>query len=90
MPEDPEKDDDEEQPELFMPRDPSLPATQILETPETRDEAPPDAGLDFDEPTQPQLFPSEERTLDEPMHPPDDAQWEQDLETAVDDPSEDP
>lgn len=92
MPKDPETDDEEElAPELFMPRDPSLPATQILETPEARKEPnPSDAGLDFDEPTQPQIFPSDERTLDEPMPPAPDsleAQWEQDLETAVDDPT---
>lgn len=102
MPEEPD-DDEDELSHLVMPRDPSLPATQLLEAPAERPDERPltqvgkppdgaDSGLEFADTTIPN---DELRTLDDPM-PPDAledadeavaAAWDEDLETAVDDPA---
>lgn len=90
VPDRPEKDEDAELEHLVMPRDPNLPATQLLELPEERpgDEA----GLAFSDATVPT---DDGRTLDEPGPPPGlegevvvlSTDWDEDVETVVDDPT---
>ena len=98
-----EKDDEAELAHLVMPRDPNLPATQLLELPDaepepvthpgTQAEAS-EAGMDFGDTTLPGGL-DEAHTLDEPAPPGAlagevvvvAADWEDEVTTVVEDPA---